>query len=1233
MRGVRWCSVAVLGRPGARRLVGPLLGLAVGVSAFHSSLAIAGDPRSDGAQPPTVVREQVGERTEKSATFELSDGTMKTKFSALPLHYHDAGGDWARIDPDLESAGSKRLTNAAADFDLSIPRSLGSGQQVKVTIGSSVVGFSPRVRDTDADVSGATASFSDALQGADLSWTSTNTGVKELITLKQATSPRAFIYDLHLSEGLTPHLVDSGAVEIRRGSAVVGSMPAPWMKDADGAVSFKADYSLTQDSSGDYKLTLTVDDDWLSAADRAFPVDVDPTFYPADPTVCGLDSANPNVSSCTGPLTVGNTATGVKRAVYRFDSVTQVIPRNARVLTSRLMLGLNAVSGSSVVLDLHQLTRSFSSPTWRQSDNSTLWTSAGGDFDATRETRMRLIASYADGWISIGSARLVQGWLDGTIVNQGLLLKSATETDASSALLDDGSGGRGPNLEVRWVPRNGDSTPFTQTSFTAAPDETLKVNPANGNAMVVANDVTDTTTPGPPLSFVRYYNTLGDYSNTDVGDGWTEASINGPRLGRSWWDEGRILRAVDGSWYRFDRTADGTWSSAQQLAGTLTKRPDTSTDGPGFDLTNAAGTKRVFDNFESIQGGDGMQPNNYLSRTVDNLGRATTIERFDDGADEVDPAGRRLQMRRDPATSHVVTVTAPGSLVTSYSYTGTLLTKVTKPGNQQTSYAYDTDGRLIEITPPSNLATSITYTTDGTDRVATVKQQIDTNTANDKTTSYSYPAAYRATILRPDASRRKYVANRRDEVTRQYNPDANPTATPSGALYDLKDGYTQGNAPIAATTTGASPDGAGLRTLGLEEVGKTPELGATTLACTAQPVDDVCPLTASATYAVNAQALGEGAHSFRAVVTDDEGSASASEPWTLAIDRTGPAFAAGPGPSAGYDGVANNAVVSWAPAADPDLAGGTMGSGFSRYSVRYRVGGGDWSAVQEVNLERLTVPSAPAGTTLSTEITAIDQLGNRGSLSADTFTVSGSATMCDATANGIPPGCDDSTTAEDYSEPPVTLVPDSGTASKSSLAYRYRVQIGGGGWATVRRNYNSYVIGSVNDGWLFDQVRTDYTNALGWIAGRVYGDFGTCGWIQSQPASSGQDVTTGCEAQSFPLSSFADGVNCRGCNRGTPIRVLHAFAECRNLSPTPVNNVPTTCVNPIFSRTTDQAVNHGTYVVDWRYTTNDSKFVLIRDTNVNDATNGPWVFIDRRAFRDHLCTELSRNKYDCGAVS
>jgi hypothetical protein len=162
----------------------------------------------------------------------------------------------------------------------------------------------------------------------------------------------------------------------------------------------------------------------------------------------------------------------------------------------------------------------------------------------------------------------------------------------------------------------------------------------------------------------------------------------------------------------------------------------------------------------------------------------------------------------------------------------------------------------------------------------------------------------------------------------------------------------------------------------------------------------------------------------------------------------------------------------------------------------------------------------------------------------------------------------------------------------------------------------------------------DGTLLNGWITEKIYGQFNACGWIQFAPQT-GADVEATCPADlAIATNRFSDGVNCASCNRGTPIRVDKPYPECRNVSPPPTDNVPTTCLDEITTRTTPAAIAN-TYVVSWRYVTNDNRFVLIDDTNVaeQNKSNGFWVFIDRRAFnRAGLCTRNAMRKYDCGST-
>ena len=55
-------------------------------------------------------------------------------------------------------------------------------------------------------------------------------------------------------------------------------IPAPYMYDAYGEMSFDVSYTITG-SNGTYYLTVTADKDWINAKDRLFPITIDPSIY------------------------------------------------------------------------------------------------------------------------------------------------------------------------------------------------------------------------------------------------------------------------------------------------------------------------------------------------------------------------------------------------------------------------------------------------------------------------------------------------------------------------------------------------------------------------------------------------------------------------------------------------------------------------------------------------------------------------------------------------------------------------------------------------------------------------------------------------------------------------------------------------------------------------------------------------------------------------------------------
>ena len=125
-------------------------------------------------------------------------------------------------------------------------------------------------------------------------------------------------------------------------------------------------------------------------------------------------------------LLLSNSQTNAQsRLLLRFD--LSGIPSGATIQSAVLELFYQSSRvTSSETLRLHRITRSWTEmgTTWRTYDGVGNWTSQGGDFDAA------IVASATlDGTVNVWKAwtvtSLVQSWVQGTFVNNGMLLESA----------------------------------------------------------------------------------------------------------------------------------------------------------------------------------------------------------------------------------------------------------------------------------------------------------------------------------------------------------------------------------------------------------------------------------------------------------------------------------------------------------------------------------------------------------------------------------------------------------------------------------------------------------------------------------------------------------------------------------------------------------------------------------------------------------------------------------------
>ncbi|MGW0313313.1 LamG-like jellyroll fold domain-containing protein [Streptomyces flavidovirens] len=425
---------------------------------------------------PKASKELLRQRDEQARTFQNQDGTYTTRFYDEPVNFRASDGKWKAIDTTLarpegprtmsgpEGAWETRSTEDAisfaayADADQVVRVGVGDGQ----SIGYAIEGVSR----APGKVDGSVITYTGVRPSSDLELIAGSDSVKETLILTDKKAPTQWRFPLAL-EGLTARLGDQGNVTFLDADGKQRAwMPAGWMEDSnlaenanEGAISSGVKYSLAEES-GRQVLVVTLDEKWLSAPERVFPVRVDPSVSSTDATSGTYVEApyNQNFSSAT-VLKAGTYDGGGHKAAgfLRFSGLETTL-KNAWVLNANLAL-YNTWSQSCTArpVAVHPITSN-----WSESTTNTYPGPATGPSLASK--------SFAHGWrpadtttwacaaawesIKLGSAgrKLVDDWTHGRKKNYGLAVKASTSDSKGWKQFgsDDYPNGK-PSLDVTWT--------------------------------------------------------------------------------------------------------------------------------------------------------------------------------------------------------------------------------------------------------------------------------------------------------------------------------------------------------------------------------------------------------------------------------------------------------------------------------------------------------------------------------------------------------------------------------------------------------------------------------------------------------------------------------------------------------------------------------------------------------------------------------------------------------------
>lgn len=319
-----------------KRILSAVLTIVLLASAIPVSLAV--QELFTEELPAQIVREVPELREESVKHFLCDDGSYIAATYAEPVHYNE-NGVWKEIDNRLIlnsnklSASGEPTYTTRAGLAVSIPQNFADGQKitaenkgyeisfgikadqagVAIGRGASVVAVDELMSNAGAQVSAAPQSVSSVVVDAELTadvieernaelmvvenqagavqyrnilpstnleYAVTSSSVKESIVVREPQSEYKYYFDMDL-DGLTPVENNDGSISLTESGDTANEIfwiEAPYMYDANSDESFAVTMSLTE-VEGKYVLAVEADKDWINAADRAFPVVIDPTLH------------------------------------------------------------------------------------------------------------------------------------------------------------------------------------------------------------------------------------------------------------------------------------------------------------------------------------------------------------------------------------------------------------------------------------------------------------------------------------------------------------------------------------------------------------------------------------------------------------------------------------------------------------------------------------------------------------------------------------------------------------------------------------------------------------------------------------------------------------------------------------------------------------------------------------------------------------------------------------------
>jgi YD repeat-containing protein len=419
---------------------------------------------SNGPARDTRVGELPERRTATSATRRNADGSYTTSVSSMPMNYQTSDGSWHGIDTALHAnSGAYAWASGANSYQMRFKSAAGPGF-AEFQVGEQTLRLSAQgARDGGpARVHGGQITYPGAYPETDLRYQMGATGVRKVLDLSGPDAPASYTFRLSTSESkavLSARARPDGSYALSVGNGLVLDAPVVWEGDDPAPVPAARPSLKVARQGDDLLVTVSLDEAWLHAAGRRFPVHLDPTITVQPDLRRAVFTTSGGGPVSITDLMVGSDTTRTYRSTLQFD--LSAVPAGAQVSSANLGIyfGGCLFNGSPSkpcsndhVLDVHRLTAA-----WTESS-----TFSQIAFDSTVLASATVLGSSPAGWKTWPVSGLVSAWVNGTQPNYGVLVKRHTETLGSNGPVGRAGNGGDPKIDITYTV----SGPYLQTPST-----------------------------------------------------------------------------------------------------------------------------------------------------------------------------------------------------------------------------------------------------------------------------------------------------------------------------------------------------------------------------------------------------------------------------------------------------------------------------------------------------------------------------------------------------------------------------------------------------------------------------------------------------------------------------------------------------------------------------------------------------------------------------------------------